>query len=292
MGDFYLSQHAKAKCSESERGWSKDQSTSLLHHQYSDSKSKIGNETATVSVGQFDAIVLRVPHGWMSVADITQERIQEAISLASHYLGAKTVIISTLPLNNNVKTPADWEGVLRINKMIRDVALVWKPPIPGRLGVHWILVQEVGRFTNEVMWKNAQHIGYNTTTISNASWEQSGKEFLLDRVPLPIAWKPSIPMVCDKRPTADDAGNVDCIRNRISPDGTHWCMESIGPRYTASIACLLGCVYNRREEDALHNNSTALRRCEAECNEQFMSIKHVEERWIGDGMTLYSRAIT
>lgn len=95
-------------------------------------------------------------------------------------------------------------------------------------------------------------------------------------------------MVCSNRPE----GNLDsnCKRNLISPDGIHWCVETIGPRFTASIACLLGCVYNERPPDTSAKGIESLRECERECNNKFMSLTPVDESWIGNGQTFYSSA--
>ena len=65
----------------------------------------------------------------------------------------------------------------------------------------------------------------------------------------------------------------------------HWCAETLGPRYSASVACLLGCVYN---EDTNHQYEAALghektrimntmRQCEIECNQRYMSLIPVEK---------------
>ena len=97
-------------------------------------------------------------------------------------------------------------------------------------------------------------------------------------------WPPSIPMVCAKRPGVDEKDNA-CIRNKISTDGIHWCIETLGPRYSASIACLLGCVYNGNQK----NDMDRLRQCEQACNEQFMSILPVDGQWIDSGITLFSQ---
>ena len=65
----------------------------------------------------------------------------------------------------------------------------------------------------------------------------------------------------------------------------HWCVETIGGRYSASIACLLGCVYNGGDEKGIHD----IRKCEQACNDQFMSLFPVAERWIGSNTTLFAR---
>ena len=81
----------------------------------------------------------------------------------------------------------------------------------------------------------------------------------------------------------------NCIRNKISTDGIHWCIETLGPRYAASIACLLGCVYNGEGESATKNNDD-VRTCERECNDQFMSLTPVDAGWVGSKTTIFSRA--
>ena len=53
------------------------------------------------------------------------------------------------------------------------------------------------------------------------------------------------------------------------------------------MACLLGCVYNTGDEPP---GQKGLRQCEKACNDQFMSIKPVDKRWINE-MKLYSRSI-
>ena len=252
-------------------------------------------------MGPFDAVIMRIPHGWMSISDITRERLVEAIKLAHENLGVTTVIITTLPLNNNVLDENDWRGIHGINDMIRDVARTWPSPSPlasqsAKRGVEWVLVQEFGEFTNQILWKNAQHLGYDMTPFKGEDgWELSGTQFLLDRLSWPQRkWPPSIPMVCAQKPTSSTEKN--CVRNKISTDGIHWCIESLGPRYSASIACLLGCVYNDNKYDQANGqnqgggekekkSNEGVRACEKECNMQFMSIDPVDQKWIEGGDT-------
>lgn len=284
-------------------GWSMEQSIALVDHVYSDSTNIIDEEEGgdnkqqditTFPVGTFDCVVMRIPHGWMDIADITKERIIEAINLAHDNLGVQTVIITTLPLNNNVLDAFDWKGIFNINEMVRDIARTWTAK-PGGKGVQYILVQEFGNLTNQILWRNARHLGYNVSFSEfkqqNNGWELSGVDFLLDRLPLAKRkWPPSIPMVCAKPPGVDEKDNA-CIRNKISTDGIHWCIETLGPRYSTSIACLLGCVYNGKDEPNvnLKKDMDRLRKCEQACNEQFMSILPVNDQWIDSGITLFSQ---
>ncbi|KAL7540451.1 hypothetical protein ACHAXR_010114 [Thalassiosira sp. AJA248-18] len=293
--------------------WNEGQAFPLVDHRYSDDGKQLDNRhfhspskfhspgelniTSEVnhpySVGAFDAIVLRVPHGWLKIKEITKDRIVEAINLSNRYLGAQTIIISTLPFNNNVKSLSDWEGIARINQMIRDIARTWVQLQPD--SIRHVLVQEFGNFTNQLLWMNAKHIHLNTSSpdFSKNGWELKGADFLLKRLSAATFWFPSISMVCAERtyPSVNEKNeNVeDCVRNKISRDGAHWCVETLGPRYSASIACLLGCVYNGNEPSTSAQDIEMIRKCEQNCNDQFMSILPVEERWIGGDTTIFSQ---
>ena len=70
-------------------------------------------------------MVFRATHGWMSIGEITRERIIEAAELAHSLFGADTIIFLTVPFSNNVKTVLDLESVKRINTMIREIADTW-----------------------------------------------------------------------------------------------------------------------------------------------------------------------
>ncbi|KAL9182202.1 hypothetical protein ACHAXT_012854 [Thalassiosira profunda] len=259
-------------------------------------RSETDNSTKRHRVGGFDACVLRPQHGWMALGDITRDRIEEEIRLCGKTAGAQTAIVSTLPLNNNVLTPEDWDGILRINEQIRDIALEWNASAADE--VRWVLVQEFGNLTNQILWRNAKHIGYNITMpdfSQSNGWERQGSEFLLHRyhgIKGNQQHAPSIPMVCayhiDQPFSTKNETAGQCFFNKISRDGMHWCVETFGPRYAVSVACLLGCVYNGGGPDVA--GDAGVRRCEHECNDRFMSLTPVEESWIGTNATLYSKS--
>lgn len=296
-------------------GWSYDQSIRLVGHRYgdpppppppSDSKTVVGGGGAPVGsggevypVGPFDAVIMRIPHGWMDIPDITRERLVEAIELCHASLGVETVVVTTLPLNNNVRDADDWRGIGRINDVVREIARTWNSGDGNgkARGVKRVLVQEFGNFTNQILDTNARSLGYDVeppSLFSQSGWELSRANAFLDRLPWPPRkWPPSVPMVCAERPSPSNPdGGKDCVRNRISSDGIHWCIETLGPRYAASVACLLGCVYNgggRGPEGGGEDGEDDVRACERECNDAFMSITPVDERWIGGETTMYSQ---
>eukprot|EP00956_Cyclotella_meneghiniana_P029627 scaffold72399_cov49-Cyclotella_meneghiniana.AAC.8 len=291
------------------------------------------SNTSTERVGKFNAIVLRPPGpGWMELHEITRERIIESILLLHDLFGVETVILSTLMFNNNVLTFKDWEDMLKINEMITDVANTWNGDASG---VKFVLVQDMAAFTNAILWMNANHLGYNVSfciTKQNSEqdvhdkWDLENSKFLLHRLHMKgNGWKfnPSISMVCNTAPicipeivtlpngTSIDVGKLNdlcemnvtadpsqCFFNRFSRDGMHWCVETIGPRYSASIACLLGCIYNgdmdkkyeKATNDKKDNIMSSIRYCENECNQRFMSLLPVEQYWLDSKVNVYSKS--
>ena len=61
-------------------------------------------------------------------------------------------------------------------------------------------------------------------------------------------------------------------------------------RHSASIACLLGCVYNEVAWEEDEKKRPEVRRCGQECNDRFMSIVPVEESLRGSFLKLIALA--
>jgi len=233
-------------------------------------------------VNEFDAVIYRAPLGWIALNDVTEEDIVETLRTSHRLLGARTFIVTTQPLSNNVKGMEDWPLLVQYNRMLRRVATDFTR---NSTEIDYVLVMEFGNLTSQLMMHNAKHIGFNVTLPMTFSTEDlefdSQVEALMERVPYGT-WPPSFAQVCANRTLMDD-GN--CPRNRLSPDGMHWCMESVGARYTASVACLLGCIYNG---DARPGHDEA-KDCEQKCNEQFMSLQHeMSENRLPKNLLLWS----
>ena len=203
-----------------------------------------------------------------------------------------------------------WEQLIKVNQIIRDIAANWVPDSSGD-GVQWVLKNEWGNFTNQIIWNNAKHLesegrplGTKQYNISipdftkHDGWEKRNVGFLFERLTRGSEyWVPLISMVCDSRVVLEKGHDIpsSCIRNKISPDGMHWCTETVGARYSASIACLAGCVYNgnelnRKEKDTSPNRLMNLQKCEQSCNDQFMSLVPVDEKWVEDTVTIFSNS--
>lgn len=267
-------------------GWNYNNVNPFLRHVYE-------WEGRNATVKTMDVVVFRVMHGWMTVEEITRERVVEAAELAHSILGASTIVFMTVPFTNNVKNDTIMEGVRKINDMIRDIARGWHR---GHDTV--LLVMEYGAYCNHVIWTNARHLGYDVSaplTADPGAFDREGPRFLQERLKKE-RWPPSIPMVCARRPPPE-SGGAYCEQNLMFEDGMHFCTETMAARIGAGIACLLGCVYNRKGPETgprRANNSTQLysegqilkiRACERQCNEQFLSVMPIKESWVVDSST-------
>lgn len=240
-----------------------------------------------------DAVVFRVMHGWMTIEEITKERLHEAADIA-HRFGADTVVFVTIPFTNNVLNASILEGVSRANEMIWDTARTWRLVRNDTTA----LVLDYGTYSNHVIWANARHIGYDVSdplTASDSVFDAEGPGFLFERLDQET-WPPSIPHVCAKIPTH----RSHCDRNWLFSDGMHFCTETLSARIGSGVACLLGCVYNRRggalslldthepEQREKGHIDDRLRSCERQCNRQFMSVRPVRESWINTTLASFA----
>ncbi|KAL3806115.1 hypothetical protein ACHAXA_011223 [Cyclostephanos tholiformis] len=289
-------------------GWSRSEIDKFLHHRYRPStppttttQSSMGrrgesawpslyDDNSTIAVGNFDVVVFRVMHGWMELHEITHDRLVEAVSLSRELLGASVVVLMTVPFTNNVKTAEDIVRVREINDDIRNIARAWhsRTNVDDDVvdGVRHVLVLEYGTYVNHIIWSNARHLNYSVTHPLEATlnvFDSEGPTFLLDRLDDETKFPPNPAVVCSRTPNRGK-----CDRNSLFRDGMHICPETLASRYAAGIACLLGCVYNRRARTNSAIAEERIRICEGECNGQFLSVMPVEESLIDKHITLAS----
>jgi hypothetical protein len=263
------------------------QATVVTHH-------KAG--TALPPWPLFDSLIFRIPHGWITLAQVTQQDVLETIALAHELLGVRTVLFVSMPFINNVQTLHDVADLQRANANLRT----WVDEYNNRTlvtrasggggggggggnqsasdGVERVMILEFGHLMDELMALNARLMGYDT----------ADSQYTMDR--LDNAWNNSIPFVCGERVSAVTTVNVasnqttvlrptTCATNRITYDGIHWCMESISGRVLAGLACLLGCFHNHNDGNGSMDEAkvTTMKRCEQGCNIEFMSLERMRE---------------
>jgi hypothetical protein len=219
-------------------------------------------EEASKTVGSFDAMVIRIPHGWIPLEEITAKVLNETVQLAHELFGVSVIVFVSMPFVNNVVTKKDLRMLKEKNDLLRDFVRSWQTDAAAG-GVKHLLLLEFGDFADSLMEWNARLMGYDTSV---ASYKMETLSCCPRR-----GYTQSIAQVCSARVLI---GTKKCVGNSITVEGTHWCMGTIGGRFFAGTSCLLACAYN----DAPVDGSTAttnMRHCEKRCNDQFMSLEPV-----------------
>ena len=201
-------------------------------------------------------------HPWL--LKVSSEDLQGIINLATSYLNATVIIFVTAHVNNLIKTVQEWEKFRPINTVFREFAKEYNSRNETRTPneVRHVLVADVERYGEELYRYNAMKLGYNSTDDA---------EILADKKTMAkkgtaFPWK--IAMCCSERVKP---GAADCVQNNLFNDGMHLCMNRIGFRIEATLACLIDCAYN----DNSANQS--IQRCEQACNDRFLSMRPIPD---------------
>lgn len=230
--------------------------------------------TAAPGRTTFDAVVVNY-NNWILPIDPTgvEKKYWDAINLAKKIAKAKLVILVTYPSTRRTNSTnlAAWRNIHAVNEMLRNISSTNNQISENPL----TLVLEFGNFTNQILWLNARNLGLLNVSdpyevASTPDWELRDNIATLFQRFKVCAGDGCLhmPMVCNEY--ADEKS--DCIRNIISYDDTHWCTETIGARFSAGVACLLGCAFNKCNGD---NTTKRILSCERTCNELFMSLQPV-----------------
>ena len=208
---------------------------------------------------------MNLPYPWLS--EVSSEDLRDSINQATFHLNATVVIFVTAHVNNNVKTVEEWDDLRRINTVFREFAKDYNSHIETRPPneVRHVLIADVERYVEKLFRYNAMKLGYNSTDDA----EIVADKLINPKKPTPNPWK--IAMCCSVRV---QPGGADCVWNNLFNDGLHLCMNRIGFRIKAALACLIDCV--------CHDNSTNkdIQRCEQACNDRFLSMRPIPENEI------------
>jgi hypothetical protein len=251
-------------------GWLPEHVQQLLMHTY-----PTGAGGTHRRVESFDAMVYRIPHGWLSLDKVTTESLTRSLLLANELFGVRMVIVLTNHFNNNVITEQDLQDYFETNTMIRKTVHSWRDNVTLSSLIPAVLVMEFGAWTDAINHMNAQLAGYDVSSESH--------HYLLARLG-GSKFPPSLAMACVDKVEPRSSG---CTRNMLTIDGMHWCMESLGGRIVGGLTCLLQCTLEVTKEKRNGGAGLLLRQCEERCNGRFMSLSKA-----GDLSPMYSAAVS
>jgi hypothetical protein len=194
--------------------------------------------SGTMNNSDFDVLIMQFPYGWLERPKeqlFTHERIMEAIVTSHKVFGAKTVILQTVPVQNNVENLH--RELVTVNSAISDFVNRYSPPEDGS-GVQCVMLMDVAFLSLSLFVHNA--VGVKMVSAS-----------ALDVLPKPISlrekerqlvnylnstlakrlncchpeYKEIVAFSCAE-PVADPNSTKYCQRNIYTNDGMHWCMVS------------------------------------------------------------------
>lgn len=204
--------------------------------------------------GNFDALIFKIPSpGWIPLEEVTPDTVHESIQLMHDLLGVRVVILVSLHFTNaNDSRPFLKQELEEKNKMLFNFARNWTHfHGQNESGIRSVYVLDSGGLNDDLTEWNAHLLGFNDVTTDRVFHFTTRKGENISK---------SAAQVCGEHPE----DNRECVGNSITQDGMHFCVHTLGPRYSAAVACQLQCAYSPTVE-----NEWA---CSQTCNDRFMRL--------------------
>mmetsp|Transcript_13623 Transcript_13623/g.14694 ORF Transcript_13623/g.14694 Transcript_13623/m.14694 type:complete len:611 (+) Transcript_13623:115-1947(+) len=231
----------------------------------------------TTGSSSVDVMVMQIP-SWIGKEQeiynaITTETLTESIQLAGEIFGAKTVVLLTVMLSNNLFK--DLQGnFFPLQKKIYEFSNYFRNNVNSLLwhGVEQVVVLDLASLSLELVQANAQALGLMKENNGDKGIDSTLQKALLEQFTRKIAGgkksiQVSVPIVCSE---VLSTNATTCTPNRFSVDGMHWCMKNgVGGRIQAGLACLLSCAYPNLKQDV---GNISITNCESNCNNRFMNV--------------------
>jgi hypothetical protein len=217
------------------------------------------------TIGSFDVVMFRIPHGWLKLDQINIKGIKESLQVAHEVFGVTKVIMLTIPFSNNVHTHIlqPWRD---LNDQIRGLVTSFQPntTIPG---IERVVLMDLAELTNQFIQRNARFLGYLNGTNDDERMPYMNVR-LRDYIPKA---SPAAAHVCSGPLAKKGATRLLCDKNAITGDGLHVCPTTFGGRFTAATGCLLQCL----DVDGDDEYSKIAQECQTICNSKYMTLKPI-----------------
>lgn len=201
-------------------------------------KGAVASTRVDAHSSDFDVAILQIPYGWLErpkEEKINSVSLQEALSTSHRVFGAKTVIMQTVPMQNNFENLH--QEFLNVNQAISDFVNAYIPPEDGS-GVQSVILMDLSFLSMNLFVHNAVGLNMVPAAALNVLKEPISfreKEVLLVNYLNATLekrlncchpeYKEVVAFSCGVH-VADPNSTKYCQRNIYSMDGMHWCMVS------------------------------------------------------------------
>jgi len=194
-----------------------------------------GSGGNNASDSEFDVVILQFPYGWLERPKeeaFTPISLKEAVDTSHRVFGAKTVILQTVPMQNNYENLH--RELIYVNNAIEDFVKAYQPPADGS-GVQSVLLMDLAFLSMNLFVHNAVGMdmvpskALDILDSSDSLREKEGK--LVDYLNKTLEQRLDCCNPEYKEVVAFSCGvpvksGKYCQRNMYSFDGMHWCMVS------------------------------------------------------------------
>jgi hypothetical protein len=221
-------------------GWVQEHVDMLKNAMMNNSKisPSVITEPSLKNSADFDVLIMQFPYGWLERPKeqlFTHEIIMEAIHTSYTVFGVKTIILQTVPVQNNVENLH--RELVTINNAISDFVKDYIPPKDGS-GVQCVMLMDVAFLSLSLFVHNAVGLKLVSTSaldvlhkpISTREKERELVHYLNSTLAKRLncchpEYKEIVAFSCGES-VADPSNTKYCQRNIYTNDGMHWCMVS------------------------------------------------------------------
>jgi len=199
---------------------------------------------------KMDVLIFHLPSGHVRPNQVSFTTLNNIVSLSAELFQCTSVIFINFSLTSNINSDNlidEWESA---NECVHSFCKKYNST-HSQSSVNQVEFLDFAKLSKKLITANGDNLGIPVNEIFSSRLDNR-------------KWRNLIAHVCGEIPFPNN--RKGCSPNMLTVDGTHWCPETIHGRLDAGLACILGCIYNKKQ-------TIPSLSCSEQCNERFMSLE-------------------